>query len=937
MSAGQSLDYEERLAVTEDILNEQYPEIEGPYTAENLLDAVGDVFDVSSEDTIHRYMDELMDRGRPVTEEWVDGKKAYKMAFDTSYTEKSQLDEKMQADFISGEVTGYNKQVLNERHDDKEPLRVLLLPEIPFGKKYYNQDMMDGLAHELEALKDEHGAEYFDEDNFLTVFTGDPIPEIPFFHSKNREDAMIALDQNPYHEEYYEDMDLENGNGSTPWEKLQDEEFLSELLQEENLMKDDEELDEYVSLLQDRLDDEVDPEYIAKKIKSVPEAADFTRRELEKLEDAVGGNLPLYIASGEETRKNHEALKDIRVFDYTEKDKEDRKNIEEVTDKITTLEKNIRELDAAVEEETDDLQEYLEEEKILDLGPEDLEDYETYDEYQEVVDSIENLQAEIRAAENSANAMRLEKAVAEAMGERATMIFGKRYIEPDAADILDRLTYHEFKEAIHSVGNVKDIWRDKELGEIEKNGWRFHVSHNLNQESDTTMKYGFAEGLRAYLDKEVDKADVFVQGHHNEHQRRHVSQGRGLDSDYTTAIQNSTLADKELIEKYGEDLGLNDWWVKRKHKGIHDESVHLLELDVEEDDEGLLHKTIRKKSWGGQFLKKLGEQLNGKETVKDYTVKQPMHFEVTGDRHVSEPDEMKNPAAYSSKELIKKEALWQSGRRPDDRIILDVGDMIEGVNVYNGQGSEAAPHGSRDRHLIEKEITESLEELGREDLVDDAIEFFHEANLHQLLNMNLGEQFREVDEELGMYYDWSLENGAELYLWSGNHGNRSSRDNYFEESAFAELMLDRDHRGMGGYKDADVEELFDWDETATDSKVHTFDGNRDADGYVTFDGSNWEAYVTHTPHGRGKTPIKKTINEPVDPDTRLVVAGHLHDGSEAHKDGTLFLETPSNAPTNGLSVKIGDTPRVPGIISDVVLDRDGEKDYYEVEFFFPGA
>jgi hypothetical protein len=403
-----------------------------------------------------------------------------------------------------------------------------------------------------------------------------------------------------------------------------------------------------------------------------------------------------------------------------------------------------------------------------------------------------------------------------------------------------------------------------------------------------------------------------------------------------------TFADADRIEEHGEQEGLKDAYVDRKLKGIHDAVAMLIELDVEEDDDGQLHKVPRLRYWGGEYLERIGRQVNGESFIRDFTAKNPQHFEVSGDRHQSAPEDMDNPSGHSLNELVEKEAKWQDERRPDDRTILELGDLIEGVTIFRGQGTEVSSYTERERQYITSLIEGNLEDLVESGLEDDQfndpLREFYERDIHQMLSQDIGHQFKRVDEKIGAYYDHALENGAELYAFSGDHGNRSAPERHMEESTILELMLDRSHRGYQDPADIDdVDDLFDPVENRQETQVNTFGGNKDAIAYVSFDDCNWEALLGHTPQGRGRSPIQKTINQPADNDVRLVGFANYHDGAAAHQDGTLYLNPPANAPTNGLTLKIGDGTRPRGIISDVVLDEDGEKDYGEIEFFLPEA
>ncbi len=665
------------------------------------------------------------------------------------------------------------------------------------------------------------------------------------------------------------------------------------------------------------LDDEIDLEEMKYKISNLSEAADVVQENIETLYDAVNDEFDLYLHQGEQDKLNIEELEELKIQEYSEQQKE---RMEGLKDKMQSRNEMLQSLKERLQEGTGDYDEEIREiEEQLEgqAKPSDLEleelgiDPEDFAEYEEALDLQAELLEDIREAELNLDAMMVEKA----LGSFAD-VMNRRYLEPDEASIMRALAELEYKEYLHSIGNVKDIASEPELQHLEIGGYDIDVAHNMNLASDEPLLSGYEKEVEKYRKRSDGDADLFLTGHHGVLHAEPYIHGRGEDAnDHTWVVQLPTFLDKEAMEEYGEDAGLNllkD--VKRLNKDLFSSAATMLEMKVEEGPDGELRQRLVIEGWDEEYLKNLGRQLEGENFPgRDFTEDDEMeHIIARGDDQIGAPHSLKFLYEPLIEEVIDEDFYnihdWIDDYDidPSEVTVVEGGDAFQGNDIYPAQMTEGGMHQGRQELELKEAVISQFEDADvefetREDyygyLEDNdldsmtmkALDYLEVRNRAQVPITSLGKQGERV-EELVEEYEQLIEEGASFIGVDGNHFNRN-------------------HEGMEEAKR--ISQMISSDLKKSD-RVQTASGLDDGDG--TFEIGDLQVRIKHRPTGRGRSNRSKQVNQTIEEDTDVVVNADKHIPGFSFKDGVQYV-MPGSAQATNLFVKgFTDAPAESGAV-----------------------
>ncbi|MFB6144503.1 MAG: hypothetical protein ABEJ98_04290 [Candidatus Nanohaloarchaea archaeon] len=940
-------------------------------------------FDIEKSDNTAELLQEI----REIREQY---ETEYSMAFDMSYLEKPELSTTQdQINYLTAEVLGVHDELRNAELEEKESLRILGIGEPALGTKLYSSEAWTGLAYKLEELREEHGEDYFSDDNFRAVTTGSVIPRLPTFYSiTNNEDFKMLKklsskgDGDEFEREVNDVVDM-----------IEDEETIEAVL-EERFAEVNGGKESHVKELKQALSEEMDVEEVAQKIVSYEEAIESVEQEFGKISEAIGRDVPLMIADGEEGRKNRKDLKEIKIQNYSEEVKETAEklgeDLEQMYDKLNTLRDALQQVhDEVDDEDYSGTIEQLEEMEVQDLLSqsfsdmdidENLETYQDIQQLEEEINSgIQRLETSISSKKMDLGAELAEESVKNALGPSGAKILNRTNIEADANEILEKMTEKEYEKLHENIDNIdlKARVNDKGLLSFELNGWTVEAAHNLNSRSDTTLKSGQEEMIRERQLVSDEEPDLYLSGHHGPTMVQNYKEDRGPLTDFVTALQLSTFQDREKVRDAKKDGIRNNWHVKRLDKGLFDSSVVLAELEVKEGPEGNLHKVPSFKVWDGEYLENIGKQIKVENFVEkheeekieafarelrpetppekavekfrerfseerdeefieafrdvyvegnDYKQQNTMEMEVRGDDQIGAPHNMRFGHQTPAEEMIPFQFAWQEKHASPDRKIIDVGDSIQGTDIYYHQESESsAAKGFEQDELVEgveenmrEYIGKKLVEAGEDDSpldsvvpnrVVEAVKYASKRNTLQEPEMDLSKQFRKMWKLLDQPYSELVEDGAELYLVSGNHVNDNMKGKNMDES----IMRETNFPGKTG------------------EDVHIVRGASSTGRAIKQIGNN-DALLTHKNTGTGKSKPQKILKDPLAGEVDLMFTGHSHQATFVKKNGFRGFAPATQQPSNDLVDQVISGDPVRGILSTVRVDEDPEIGETEVEF-----
>ncbi|MDY6777357.1 MAG: hypothetical protein SVU32_01715, partial [Candidatus Nanohaloarchaea archaeon] len=822
------------------------------------------------------------------------------------------------ANYLRGEVEGLHRELNNDEWEEKESITLLGVSEAGLSTKFSSDDAWDGLAYKLQEKVEE--GELDPSDNFGAVLNGGVLPRISKWNYKTARQAYRALDE------------FEGKDPNVTANTVKDQDALEELIEDHNLPDDEDLRQQYLDDVQEKMEELVKGnEY---KITNLQEATEVAEQKIGQLYDAAGEDFDLFVHMGEQDEANIEDLEELKIQELTDEQEE---RMEMLTEKIQarndTLQSLKREIEEVYGDEYHEIAQEIEEHVAEEKDPRelDLEDYDIdqddLDVYQEALDMQEDLLKDIREIELNRNAMLVEQA----FGEYAN-VFNRTHLEADQAELMRKLAELEYEEYYHQIGNVEEIASESELLDLELGGFDIDVAHKLHY-TDTPLKTGFKKEKERYKDRTDGEADLFLTGHHGPFKAQQFVHGRGEDeNDHTWIVQMSTFMDEEMLEEYGSDEGLHQLKdVKRLEKGLFDSTVSLLELKVEEGPDGELRKRFAIEGWDGEYLKKLGEQLNGDaEPGTDFAdTDERRHIVARGDDQIGAQHEMEYLYEPLTEEVIEEDfhniEEWIDGVE-DDTTIIEVGDAFQGTDIYEGQQAEGSMFlGVEDLELkgailsvfedddvrfeSEQEFYEYLEENDLDTTTQQALDYAEKRNRAQVPIANMGQQGERVEELLVDSYEELLDRGADIILVDGNHYNDNQES--LSESKRLETMFD---------------DVFD-------DAIQTADGNSDGDGTFYLEneeGDQLQVRAKHRPQGYGSETVDKILDQALEKDTDVFVAGHLHVPSFGKQQDVLAMMPGSAQATNDFVKGFKDAPAEKGAVY-LEVPADPEKKEFRFE------
>ncbi|MCJ7428760.1 MAG: hypothetical protein MUP66_00035 [Candidatus Nanohaloarchaeota archaeon QJJ-5] len=695
-----------------------------------------------------------------------------------------------QARYIADMVTGAREALHNNKYSDKDDdVNLLYLSEPGFGTKFHNEDAWDALLEEVEG-----------EDLDGVVFNGDAVAWVPKRYYKTASQHQDALG-------YLEDEDGEDEFNSllqTHYiEKLVDDELTAQYLPE-----DEEQRQAQLREIADNVDQKLDSPEGYRKITDINDSLEFTRRRIQELQDVTDEDVPLFFKFGEGMDQWVEDMVDYKVSELSDALEERMEGLEQkietyydVLDQVQdTASRDLSSMIGAdpFGEDANPLDLDLDVEGVnLDDHIED--DYNKAIELQkDLTEMAEEMKQFIRSKELNLNAMLVERAI----GEYA-QVFGRSYLDRKERDMVKTLAELEVEEEIHSLGNVQALDDESGLMTIDVNGYEIDITHG-HFASDEPLKYGLDRVMEEYKRRDKEPGDMLLAAHEGEYTIQPMNQGRSeIDDDPTYIVQGSTFMDKELLEEYGWDEGLNlNKDVKRLIKGLHDGTASMVNLSLEEAPDGELRKVIEAEGWGVSDLKDKGEQARGKTKPGRDTSFDPLHFVVRGDDHFGAPHYWKDLHEGLTDHLVEEDFTWihdmldriEDGEidgSVDDVVVMEMGDALHGYDNFDHQQIEGEQKLDHEMGELQSEIINVLE--GDDVSFEDPMEVGqylaeNDVGAETQLALSYAQKYQNnadamgkiedqkdlVDETLVQEYERLLDRGVTVAVTSGNHGNNGT-------------------------------------------------------------------------------------------------------------------------------------------------------------------
>ncbi|MDY6789190.1 MAG: HTH domain-containing protein [Candidatus Nanohaloarchaea archaeon] len=929
-----------------------------------------------SKDTIYNDMEALgFEEGGayPIVKDREGMERAYSFQFAMEYRDEPELvtaDSDIQevVDYYTAEALGLNDRLGQQKLEDREKVKVDIVGEPVTATKLYNHDLWVGKAEKMKELKKEKGEDYFDE-NYVMVINGSLLPHIPFFYSKveknqamqrvgywmdkdtsgtaadilQDEGAILKLVNKELSglEDYSDIADSEYDTPAEFWvdRVIEGEEGGDELQEmqgffsEKDILEElDPEVIKYIKHVKDRLSDDLDPEKIAKKITTHEQAVQSIARTFKEIKDVIGYDVPLIICDGEEGRKNKEAIKEIKVQDYSE---EVRATAQEISNKIETMydelvsfRGTIREMSRREDSDRnyDVLLERLEDMEARDLVDVDFHDFdieEGIENYEELLEAqeefhegIKRLNRKLRGDEKQLSAMLVEKAVTDAFGKAGAKIFNRISIEADANEILESMADIEYKELLYNIPgtDVIDIVDDKDLGHIEIGGWDIEYAHNLRQASDIPVFNGLEKMAKQRVKMSDRTPDLFISGHHGPMAGKYYKLKRGPSADVVYQVQAGVFQDPEKVQEFKGD-GQKDMNTKRFDKGMFGSGNCIVELEVKEGPEGELRKTRNTIPWQAESLKNLGRQVQGTNFVKDLKDINWMDFEVWSDEHFGSPHDVRYAFQKSIQELSSEFIEWQRKHGPDNKHILELGDVHQGSNIYRHQTNEVEVLKGRDWERLVENVQRQLEEAGADkDTIIKSIKELGNMNANQSATSSMSRQTKAIKRNLISPWQEDIYQGIieEITHVSGDHYDNNMKNRNLDEAIDMQVMYNNDT----------------WEE-----KVNTVTmGGKYGRGFMRV--GDRTILLSHESEGKGRHKIRSMYDDPAvkGENVDCSASGNKHVGAWTIHNGKFHFSSPGLQPTTDLGHKIGRGDIVRGIISNLRMPEDPDKGFYEIEY-----
>ncbi|MDY6771688.1 MAG: hypothetical protein SV186_07095 [Candidatus Nanohaloarchaea archaeon] len=888
----------------------QGDELDSRYLAEE--------FDISPS-TAREDLSALSDRLGLEPERGDHGRHVYSLPVDDpGYLEKSEVREADDiANYLFGEASGMHRDLNNDEWEEKESMTLLTMSELGWGTKFSSEEAVDALAYKLEEKID---ADELDPDeNFGIVMNGGVLPRISKWNYKTARHAYRAL------------AEWEENESDSTVEELRDTDQLAEYLEDENIPDDPEEREEFLAGVQEKMDEVLDGN--ENMLTNLQEASEYAEAQVDKIYDALGAEADLYMHMGEQDEANIEDMEELKIQELTD-EVEDRmetlqEKIDSRNDMLQTMSRELADLEG---EQYDEVREEIEEHLANDRDPRELE-LEDYDidssdleTYEEALEEQEDLIKEIREMEHNRNAMLVEKAFGEAAD------WGNRkYLPPDKSVLARKLAELEYEEYYHQIGNVEEVDRESDVTRFDVGGFTVDLAHKLHY-TNTPLKTGFKKEKRKYKDRQDEEADLFLTGHHGPFKAQQFVHGRGEDeNDHTWMVQLSTFMDPEKLEENGLEEGLTQLQdVKRMGKGLFDSTVSLINMTVEEGPDGELRKRFNVEGWDGEYLKRLGEQLNGEKVPgKDFAdTDDRQHVVARGDDQIGAQHDMEYIYEPLTEEVIAEDFHnideWMDGLE-GDATVIEVGDAFQGTDVYDGQQQEGSMYLGMEELDLKSAIISVFEDEDVEfESKDEFYDFLQETDLSSETQMaldyadhrdkrqvpvnNIAKQGELVEELLVDNYEELIDRGADMIIVDGNHYN-DNLDGLSESERLLEIFDSEYH-----------------------DEIRTGDGNGDGDGTFYLEGEDGETLqvrAKHRPTGYGAETVDKLLDQAVEQDTDLFVAGHLHVPSFGKQNDLMAMMPGSAQATNDFVKGFTDAPAEKGA---VYLSMPSDPDKKEFEF-----
>ncbi len=836
---------------------------------------------------------------------------------DPSYLEKSEYhDPDDVANYLHGEASGFHRDINNREWEEKESMTLLAMSELGWGTKFSSEEAVDALAYKLDEKVD--AGELDPEENFGIVMDGGVLPRISKWNYKTARHAYRAL------------AEWDGNEEDADFEELRDPEKLADYLEDDTLPEDPDQRAEFLEGVQEKMESVLDGN--EKMLTNFQEAAQYADEQVDKIYDALDHEAELYVQMGEQDEANIEDMEELKIQELTDEVEERMETLQEKIDSrndvLQSMSHELEEADGAYDELKQDIEAHLAEDR--DPRELDLEEYDVdstdVSTYEDVLEEQEDLLREIRELEHNRNAMLVEKAFGEAAN------WGNRkYLPPDKSVLARKLAELEYEEYYHQIGNVEELGRESDVTSFDVGGFDVDLAHKLHY-TDTPLKTGFKKEKRKYRDRQDEDADLFLTGHHGPFKAQQFVHGRGEDeNDHTWMVQLSTFMDPELLEEYGLDEGLTQLQdVKRMGKGLFDSTVSLINLTVEEGPDGEMRKRFNIEGWDGEYLKELGEQLDGKkipgQDLADTDDKQ--HIVARGDDQIGAQHSMKFLYEPLTEEVIAEDVHNVNEWMDDldgDTTIIEVGDAFQGTDIYEGQQEEGSMYLGMEELDLKSAIVSVFEDTDIEfDSKDEFYDFIADADLDDETMMaldyadhrdkrqvpvnNISKQGELVDELLVDNYEELIDRGADMILVDGNHYN----DNMDGMSESERLL-----------------EIFD---SEYEGDIMTGEGNHDGDGTFYLegdDGDSLQVRAKHRPTGRGAETVDKILDQALEKDTDVFVAGHLHVPSFGKQGDAVAMMPGSAQATNDFVKGFTDAPAEKGA---VYLSMPSDPDKKEFEF-----
>ncbi|MEK6857915.1 MAG: hypothetical protein AABX39_04990 [Nanoarchaeota archaeon] len=668
----------------------------------------------------------------------------------------------------------------------------LALGELGLGTKAYDPLAMDGLALFLE----------------LNGYAG------------NLDAVILNGGLLPFKPEYY-------GKGTA-----QDMRFLGI----DPNKKPDDRVNQILSSNIDDKDKEYIKNHVAQKITTTTEAADFSRREMEKLLPLLKGAQIHYIPGDEDT-KHIESLEEILLNDYL-KSKDRKKEFESRVNELTeTIEQEKRKLTIAniehnwmnslkvslkaktsVEISTV-VNDYLERkaEELSSLDDEVAEiiqgHLKSVKESKDLVNKLNQLDSEMKEYKSdikkksselkdlklTLNAIEREK---EAAGFfRATK---RRQIDAQEEEILFRQAKKNHNTTLYSIVNNEDGFHVHSNFEtsLQINGLDFLLYHNINFRSNNTGKNALQKQkiTNHQRNKEgLPVADIIISTHGGGGFRFQTELKYSEKTAHGEVRETPELAmyihlpvfhSREEIGEY-KRKNIRNWSTKRYDEGcfgsgavLHTRTEdgrdilefvsvdQLISLGPLKKEYDQLTASLNKK----KLSKKAKRQIQQDLAILEDKVKLSLEkAEIFSDSHLGCPNMPGRPSNYQNIDAAKS---YQKKSGLPKYLILN-GDILHGV---------IGAFGSNEEYFAEvPKIIESLEEkiktnpdLKPEQKLDELQKLAREQRAAVPIT-SISKQNEELKRRFLPYVEEVLENGGKLVIVSGNHYG-GSRTTYFDEA-----------------------------------------------------------------------------------------------------------------------------------------------------------